>query len=300
MIEQTLANPSREDPLPTRPQFSLVLATVKRKDEVERLLRSLDRQEGASFELIVVDQNTDDRLVPLLEPYRSRYPILHLRENRCGASHARNVGLRHVTGDLIAFPDDDCWYPEGFLAGVGRLMAQNPLWDGLSCISRDANGAVSNGRFARDAGPVTVLDAWAQAIEYTMVFRRAAVEAVGLFDDELGVGGSTPFGSGEGTDYLLRAIGHGCVIQFQPQLFVHHPDPYPSYDRRAFNKARNYGAGVGRVVRKHNYPIWFKLKILVRPLAGALLSLATLRANKAVYHLSTFRGRLQGLLRPLR
>ena len=289
------ADRSEENPTMTKPQFSLVLATVGRTQEVERFLSSLDRQEGASFELIVVDQNTDGRLAPLLEARRSRYPILHVREDRCGASHARNVGLRQISGDLIAFPDDDCWYPDGVLEKVRLLMAQNPRWDGLTCMSRDAKGAVSNGRFARDEGSVNFLDAWAQAIEYTMFFRRALVDSVGLFDDELGVGGSTPFGSGEGTDYLLRALNHGFKISYQPELFVHHPNPYATYDGRTIRKGRSYGAGMGRVVRRHAYPTWFKMKMLARPFAGALLSFATLKPGKAMFHLSTFLGRLQGL-----
>ncbi|MBL8659733.1 MAG: glycosyltransferase family 2 protein [Rhodospirillales bacterium] len=282
-----------------RSQFSLVLATVGRTHEVERLLCSLDRQEGATFELIVVDQNTDDRLVPYLESRKNRYPIQHLRRDRCGASGARNIGLRYVSGDIVAFPDDDCWYPDGLLETVNRVIAQNPCWDGVTCMSRDAKGAVSNGRFAEDEGFVNFLAAWAQAIEYTMFFRRAVVDAVGPFDDELGVGGCTPFGSGEGTDYLLRVIGTGFRIYYRPALFVHHPNPYAVYDRRTIRKARSYGAGMGRVVRRHAYPVWFKLRMLARPLAGALLSVATLKPGKAMFHLSTFLGRLRGLLDPI-
>ena len=57
--------------------FSLILATVDRTGEVERLLDSLDSQTHREFELIVVDQNKDERLVPLLRAYRERFSILH-------------------------------------------------------------------------------------------------------------------------------------------------------------------------------------------------------------------------------
>lgn len=91
MMTKAVADALNENPTALRPQFSLVLATVGRTHEVERLLCSLDRQEGATFELIVVDQNTDERLAPLLEARKNRYPILHIRAERCGASRARNV-----------------------------------------------------------------------------------------------------------------------------------------------------------------------------------------------------------------
>ena len=44
-------------------KFSLILATVDRVTELERFLERLDRQTFRDFELFVVDQNTDDRLV---------------------------------------------------------------------------------------------------------------------------------------------------------------------------------------------------------------------------------------------
>ena len=90
-------------------KFSLILATLNRTGEVDYLLKTLDRQTYRNFELIVVDQNADDRLVPLLAPYQANFPILHLQSAK-GLSRARNVALEHVSGDIVAFPDDDCAY----------------------------------------------------------------------------------------------------------------------------------------------------------------------------------------------
>ena len=57
-------------------KFSLILATVDRVTELERFLSSLDRQTCRDFELIVVDQNPDDRLVPILAPYQASFLIV--------------------------------------------------------------------------------------------------------------------------------------------------------------------------------------------------------------------------------
>ena len=84
-------------------RFSLVLATVGRTDELRRFLAHLDTQTHREFELVVVDQNKDERLKPILEPYRGKFPILHLPSEQ-GLSRARNVGIEHARGDVIGFP----------------------------------------------------------------------------------------------------------------------------------------------------------------------------------------------------
>src|SRR5579864_3540599 len=90
-------------------KFSLILATVGRLDEVARFLQHLGRQTYRDFELIIVDQNSDDVLERLIRQYQGCFPVLHLRSEP-GLSRARNVGLQHFSGDVVAFPDDDCWY----------------------------------------------------------------------------------------------------------------------------------------------------------------------------------------------
>ena len=50
--------------------FTLTICTVDRTAPLERLLHSLARQSDRDFEIIVVDQNLDDRLAALLETLR--------------------------------------------------------------------------------------------------------------------------------------------------------------------------------------------------------------------------------------
>src|SRR5215212_9261375 len=105
--------------------FSLVLATVGRTEEVRRLLESLREQTYRNFEVIVVDQNPGDGLTYLLELYRDTLNIRHIRSAK-GISKARNVGLRYTTGDVVAFPDDDCWYAPDLLERVAAKLSAHP------------------------------------------------------------------------------------------------------------------------------------------------------------------------------
>ena len=124
-----------------RPFFSLVLATVDREKEVSCYLESLSAQTFRDIEVIVIDQNTTDFLVPYLESFQSRtgIPVKRVVSKR-GLSHARNVGLREVQGEWVAFPDDDCLYPQHFLHQVKKVIEENPYIDGLSTLVTDLQG----------------------------------------------------------------------------------------------------------------------------------------------------------------
>lgn len=275
-------------------RFSLVLATLNRTTELERFVLSLNRQEG-SIQLIVIDQNKDDRLVPILAKLKPGIDLLHLR-SAPGLSKARNVGLKHVDGDVVAFPDDDCWYPEGVLQFVHAKLAHSQEIDGITGRSTDGEGAASAGNFDRSAGPVDLRSVWGRGISFAIFLRRKVADQIGDFDESLGVGAGTRFGSGEETDYLIRGLKLGARLWYDPELIVYHPNPVATYDVKARARGYSYGVGMGRVLTKHGYPASFLARAVIRPLAGSVLSAATLRFAKAAYHLNISRGRLQGIL----
>ncbi|MEO8626540.1 MAG: glycosyltransferase [Betaproteobacteria bacterium] len=276
-------------------KVSLVLATVDRTHEVSRFLTSLAAQRYADLELIVVDQNLDDRLVELLAVHQGALTIRHVRSAR-GLSKARNVGLQFVSGEIVAFPDDDCWYPSGVLQLVTNMLSANRVWSGVTGRSEDGLGRSSGARFDASPGAIDLNNVWTRGISYTIFLRREAADAIGLFDEELGVGAGTRFGSAEETDYLIRGIRAGLHIAYVPDLIVFHPNPTKVFDERTWRRARSYGAGMGRVLRKHRCRAGIVATALIRPIGGALLSATSGKLAKARYHWNVLRGRIEGLV----
>ena len=275
-------------------RFSLVLATLNRTVELERFVHTLNRQD-ASVQLIVIDQNKDDRLVPILAKVKPTVDVLHLRSSP-GLSHARNVGLKHIDGDIVAFPDDDCWYPDGVLKFVETKLAATPDINGLTGRSTDGEGKASAGNFDKSSGLVDLKTVWGRGISFAIFVRRKVADQIGDFDESLGVGAGTRFGSGEETDYLIRGLKLGARLWYDPALIVFHPNPVANYDIKARTRGYSYGLGMGRVLSKHHYPVPFLLRSVIRPLAGCALSAATFRFAKAAYHLSITRGRFLGIV----
>jgi glycosyltransferase involved in cell wall biosynthesis len=275
-------------------RYSILLATVDREKEVCHFLGSLAHQTWPNFEVILIDQNPDGRLIPVMERYRNSFSIRQVRSNR-GHSRALNTGLMHATGDVIAFPDDDCWYDPDLLARVAALLAAHPECSGVTGREIVEPGFASGGRWDRCAGKVTRRNIWRRAISFSIFLQRAAAQRY-QFDESLGVGAQTPWGAGEETDYLLRLLRDGHSLHYDPSIAIWHQGRSGPYTAQTYSKARRYGMGIGRVLRKNEYALPFVAPHIVRPAAGALLALIRGNLDKARYHWSICSGRAGGWL----
>ena len=272
-------------------RFSLILATIGRTEEVKNFLSSLVSQSYQSYELIVVDQNYDDRLVSIINYFKDKFPILHLRSTP-GLSRARNVALKYISGDIVAFPDDDCLYPPETLERVANFFINHSAVDGLTGRPLD-----NSTQWHHQAGSVNRFNVWRRAISYTIFIRQPVVEQVGYFDESLGVGAGTPWGAGEEADYMLRILEAGFKVHYDPTLTVSHPGPIQVQKEDftiSLDKTYRYAMGYGRVLALRNFPWWFFTYQSVRPVVGAMLAIFQGRREKAIVHWKVFQGRVKG------
>lgn len=280
-------------PATDRPLVSLVLCTINRTHELAEFMDSLDAQTYRSFELIVVDQNADDRVESLLPRYASRFPIRHNRSPK-GLSRGRNAGLRLVEGDIVAFPDDDCCYfPETLLRVVDHLL-KHPEWDGITGRPVDPSSPNGYPWYDQTSTWLSKKRAWYQATSYTIFLRRKVVARVGEFDEELGVGAESGKLSAEEVDYVIRAVAEGMKIFFDADLTVRHPAPIKTYDDALVRRGYGYSLGLGYVLRKHKFPLLTVARFIIRPVGGILLSIFSGNINRARYHYAVAKGRILG------
>jgi glycosyltransferase involved in cell wall biosynthesis len=272
------------------PLFSLVVASVGRTAPLEPLFESLRAQQGASFEVILVDQNEDDRLVPVVAHFAGLMPIRHVLAERINSSVARNDGLPFCTGRIVGFPDDDCLYPPGTLARVAAAFAADPDLGVLTGPAQSPDGGLGSGRWATAAAAIGRDNAFLTVICFNLFLRREVLERLEGFDPALGVGAE--FGSCEENDLVLRAIESGTRARYDPALRVVHPDKRLSPEAR--DRAFRYGAGFGYVLRKHHFGIGVIGTFLIRPFGGVVVSLLRRRWLAAGYYRQTLRGRWYG------
>ncbi len=230
-------------------RFSLILATIGRTTEVEHFLSSLAAQTFSDFQLIVVDQNKDDRLLPILARWKT-IEMKHLRSEP-GLSKARNIGLSHCDGEVMAFPDDDCTYPPDTLANVDQWFRRNDDYGILSLGSRDEGGVPSGNKWYAACCNLTHLNIFRTSQSYTFFVRKTSLSQTLTFDECLGIGARTCFGSGEDTDFLLQAMHRGIKGFFFARWHVIHPCKDARHGGITAERFYRYGSGMGRVQRKH-------------------------------------------------
>jgi glycosyltransferase involved in cell wall biosynthesis len=273
-------------------KLSLVVATVERTQELHDLLQGFATQPFRDFEVVIVDQNEDDRLVSIVSEFQSQFPVNHIRSDVRNASHARNVGMFAAQGEIVGFPDDDCLYQPDTMARILEHFDRDTNLTLLAGPCRSRAGKFSNGRWTPFSCAIDDKTVWTTIAGYGMWIRMGPAREVGGFDPAIGPG--TPWGSGEEPDFALRLLRLGYRGFYDVSLAIYHPEK--ALSAHATKRAFHYGAGMGRVLRRHSIAARITLPYFIRPIGGMLLSLVRARMLNARYYWGTFRGRLFGYM----
>jgi glycosyltransferase involved in cell wall biosynthesis len=268
--------------------FSLVCATINRVLEVDNLLFSLSQQTFKDFEVIVVDQNDDNRLENTLKKYESLFLIKHIKNNIKGASLNRNIGLSEASGDIIGFPDDDCEYPENILEIIKDYFINNPELYFFTVNSEDKITKVK--RYKSISRKITILNSYRSGIEYSFFMRIKPYKC--FFDNKFGIGAE--FANCEVSELILHLLHKRYLGIFYGQYSIYHPNKnYHKYGELAFN----YGIGFGALYKKaiihyHFYYLFFEfLYYLLRNIAGFIFS------KDKKYFFNSLKGKLVGFIK---
>lgn len=274
---------------------SLIMATLGRVVEVQRFVECLGVQTCQNFELIVVDQNPDDRLAPVLERGRGLgISLRHIRQAEPNQCLARNVGLANAAMDVVAFPDDDCWYEPETLALVIERMSRPNAPSGLLIRwkEQDPQGQVAHTLDIRKWRAFREVD----ASMITQFYRRDLFQSVGGFDPALGL--HSWFGGAEETDLMFRVLAYGATVAYMPEALVHHAfssgpsaDPWQASCKRARSRSR----GTGALYAKHRLSSFVILRGFIAPVLRPILHGQDIKTLAQGF--ATVLGRIEGFAR---
>ncbi|HYD08567.1 MAG TPA: glycosyltransferase [Acidimicrobiales bacterium] len=225
----------------------VVVCSRDRPDQLRACLAALATSLRPDDDRLVVDSASKDADTVASVVLDAGFRLA--RAELPGLSRARNVAIASSSADVIAFIDDDCVVGDRWTERIEAAFADPAV--GF------VTGVVAADRETRLPVAVTGADATARRFQRgddptrcghgaNMSFRRAALDAVGVFDEELGAGGRYP--AAEDTDAFWRLLDGGWNGVFDPDIRVTHEQWRTTGE--ALHTSYRYGVGLGALAVK--------------------------------------------------
>lgn len=220
---------------PASGSVSVVICTRDRPEQLARCLRSLQALSQAPEEILVVDNDPSSDATRQLVAQTPG--VQYVLEPRPGLSVARNTGIHHSTGDIIAYTDDDVivhpdWITrlqQGFR--VPKVMVVTGIVIAAELETEAQYSFEKYWSFNRGYCALTFdtqyfekyrligVPAWRIGAGANMAFRRRAIELVGDFDERLGAGTA---GCSEDSEFWYRVLAEGWTCRYEPTSVTYH------------------------------------------------------------------------------
>ena len=170
-------------------KISVVIPTFNRISLVARAIDSVLKQSLNPYEIIVVDDGSDDGTSEMIQNKYKSIKLIQQQNN--GVSAARNNGIKHAKGDWIALLDsDDEWTEKKLENQVDRLI-KTPEYD--FCHTNEIwirNGVRVNQRKKHEKYGGYIFDKCLDICRISpssVLFRKNILDHVGWFDNQLPV-----------------------------------------------------------------------------------------------------------------
>jgi glycosyltransferase involved in cell wall biosynthesis len=173
-----------------RPLVSVVIPVHNRAHLLGRAVQSVRAQTFQDLELVVVDDGSTDGSAEVVGPSDDpRIRVVRLTR-KSGVSRARNTGILHARGSLVAFLDsDDEWLPDKLERQIAHF--QQPEEDNVLVSCRHVRYDDLTDRVAAPSPPIPTGEPFGQIVDgqaplpSCVVVPRAAITAVGALDETL-------------------------------------------------------------------------------------------------------------------
>ncbi len=214
---------------------SVIICTYNRAQSLIDTLNAIQQQETAdslTWEVIVVDNNSNDNTRQAIEEIQQKWPRLHYEfEPQQGLSHARNHGIQCAQGKVILFTDDDVipetnWI-ECILQGLKNHQADAcggfiaPIWEAPppAWLTERFHGFLAVRSERTDDYLITEVNQAPYGAN--MAFNKELLNKVGFFDINRGRKGNV-LASGEDGELFERILNNGSKVIFLGNAKVHH------------------------------------------------------------------------------
>ncbi len=185
-------------------RISIIVPVFNIEKHLEKCVESILAQRSAEYEVLLVDDGSEDRSSEICDGYAAGYRnvrVIH-KENG-GLISARTAGLSLATGEYIMFVDGDDWLEKDCLAGVASILdkagpdlicfgSKFIYPDRTECQQYPYSGLYGRDRIVRELFPILIEDSFGHYLHSAIwgkVFRKALLsEVYRVVDRGIGMG----------------------------------------------------------------------------------------------------------------
>ena len=231
-------------------KYAIIVPVYNRPDEVAELLGSLTLQTFKDFEVIIVEDGSQNPCETVCKQYEKLLDIKYFIKENSGPGQSRNYGAAHSTGEYLLILDSDVVLPVGYLAAIEKELRREPVdaFGGPDCAHNsftDTQKAISYSMtsfFTTGGirGGKKKLDRFYPR-SFNMGIRRDIYERLGGF---------SKMRFGEDIDFSIRIFKAGYTCRLFPEAWVWHKR---RTDFRKFWR-QVYNSGIARINLYKKYP----------------------------------------------
>ena len=132
------------------PLVSIITPCYNSEKYISDTIRSVLKQEYRNWEMIIVDDASDDQSVDIINSIidNEKRIKLFILSNNMGAGYCRNKGIDNAKGKYYAFLDsDDLWYPNKLIEQISFMEENNIIfsytsYDFMSIVNKDQKNII--------------------------------------------------------------------------------------------------------------------------------------------------------------
>jgi len=164
------------------PLISIILPLYNGKDLVKKSIDAVMSQTFTNWELIVVDDGSTDGGAAYIESNYAHVKVI--RQKNAGVAAARNTGIKHAIGEVMAFLDQDDEWAQSKLQEQWELLKKDPYCSFVTCNQQFIckEGVALPANFSEK-----VLEEHRSLVPSALLIRKQALLGVNMFDESLEV-----------------------------------------------------------------------------------------------------------------
>lgn len=201
-------------------KVSIILPTYNRKNTLIEAIESVLSQTFSDFELIVIDDGSDDGTSDIMHDFLTDPRVKYLYQKNKGRSSARNKGLNEASGEYITFLDSDDVYKPRKLEAQVNVLEHNSDYDLVYCLFSlmEYDGEMLDNHkhpdyeFSGKVYPEIITFRGSIITTPGVMARKSAIQKAGFFDEKMNIC--------EDLDLWRRISRYSRIFQIRENLIV--------------------------------------------------------------------------------